>query len=278
MKTELTLLGTGGGPTPKRNRAAPAQAITVGDATYIIDCGNGVGRQLVKAGIDLGTLRGVFITHHHSDHNADTGTLLQLAWSSHLQSVVEVFGPPPMSAMMQHFFDYSRTDVSTRVLDEGRPNLSELVRTHDVIQPGLVYEDDRVRVTCAEVNHPPMTAYAYRIETDDRAIVISGDTAPSDELIRLAAGADVLVHEVMHSPSLGPLLSRTNGSRLREHLLSSHTDYSDVGAIATKAGVETLVLSHFVPGDAAITDEIWTDEAAKTFTGNIIAGRDLMTI
>src|SRR5690606_25789585 len=80
VTSRLILLGTAGGPTPRPNRAAPAQAIVVGDACYVIDCGNGVARQMVLAKLRLGSIRGVFLTHHHSDHNADYGTLLLLSW------------------------------------------------------------------------------------------------------------------------------------------------------------------------------------------------------
>ena len=81
-KSRLILLGTGGGPTPKPNRAQPAQVIIVKDAAYVIDCGNGVARQMVLAGVPLSSLRAVFITHQHSDHNADYGNLIWLAWAS----------------------------------------------------------------------------------------------------------------------------------------------------------------------------------------------------
>jgi ribonuclease BN (tRNA processing enzyme) len=67
MPTRLILLGTGGGPTPKRHRAATAQAVTVEGATYVIDCGNGVARQLAMAGVGFDSIRSVAITHHHSD-------------------------------------------------------------------------------------------------------------------------------------------------------------------------------------------------------------------
>ena len=81
-KSRLILLGTGGGATPKTNRSAPAQVIVVGGASYVIDCGNGVARQMVLAGLKLASPRGVFITHHHSDQNADYGNLLLLSWAA----------------------------------------------------------------------------------------------------------------------------------------------------------------------------------------------------
>src|SRR6185437_13623214 len=96
-RSKLILLGTAGGPTPKLDRAAPANAIVVGDDIYVIDCGNGVARQMVKAGLDLGRIRDVFITHQHSDHNADYGNLLLLAWATDLHTRVGTYGPPPLA-------------------------------------------------------------------------------------------------------------------------------------------------------------------------------------
>ena len=80
-KTRLVLLGTGGGPRPNKFSMSSAQVIIVNDVLYVVDCGNGVARQLVIAGASLQKLRHVFITHHHSDHNADYGNLLLLSWA-----------------------------------------------------------------------------------------------------------------------------------------------------------------------------------------------------
>ncbi|MER5390987.1 MBL fold metallo-hydrolase [Saccharopolyspora sp. NPDC002686] len=276
--TELVLLGTAGGPTPKRNRSAPAQAIVVGDRTYLIDAGNGVARQLVAADIPLRSLTAACVTHHHSDHNVDLGTVVHLAWCADLRQPVRLYGPPPLTEMMAAFARYADTDVTTRIADEGRPDFAELIVPEDVHGPGPVYEDDRVRISATRVHHPPMDALAYRIDTEDRSIVISGDTAPCQQLVDLATGADVLVHEVMHVPSIEPLLARTNGARLRRHLLDSHTSVSEVGAIAESAGVPTLVLSHFVPSDPEVPDDVWREEAQRDYTGKVIVGQDLMSL
>src|SRR5690606_8932338 len=139
--------GTAGGPTPKPNRAAPAQAIVVGDATYVIDCGNGVARQLVLAGLTLGSIRSVFITHHHSDHNADYGTLLLLAWGSDLATAVGTYGPPPLVDMTRHFLALNDYDIRTRAADEGRPPLAPLIRPHEIVDSGEVVQDANVRVS-----------------------------------------------------------------------------------------------------------------------------------
>jgi ribonuclease BN (tRNA processing enzyme) len=274
----LVLLGTAGGPRPKLTRSAPAQAVVVGGATYVIDAGNGVARQLRLAGIDPASLRAVAITHHHSDHVADLGTLVWLAWGTNLTSKVELIGPAPIAAMTKAFTEFARVDVETRVYDEGRPPLGELIGVTEFSGPGVVFEDDRVRITAAPVVHPPMEAYGYRIDTEHRNFVISGDTAPSDALVELAAGADVLVHEVIHLPSLGETLAHTNGSSLLRHLEQSHTSLDDVGGIAARAGVGTLVLSHLVPADAELTEDEWLAPARRTFGGKVVLGADLMVL
>src|SRR5689334_16757893 len=98
-RTRLILLGTGGGPTPKKSVSAPAQVIIVNNTAYVIDCGDGVARQLVSADVPLRNLRHVFITHHHSDHNADYGNLMLLSWASGLTTRVDTWGPPPLVKM-----------------------------------------------------------------------------------------------------------------------------------------------------------------------------------
>ena len=281
QKSRLILLGTGGGPTPKANRSAPAQVIVVGDAAYVIDCGNGVARQMVLAGVPLASIGDVFITHHHSDHNADYGNLILLAWETTLTRRVDAYGPPPLKEMTRLFLEMNAYDIQTRIADEGRPPLKDLIAAHEITAGGEVMSDTNVRVTAALVDHPPVTpAFAYRFDCPDRSIVISGDTRPSANLVRLAKGADVLVHEVMYLPALERLVASEPGARrLLEHLRASHTTTGEVGKVATEAGVKTLVLSHFVPGGApVIPDEVWFDAVRPTFAGELIVGRDLLEV
>jgi ribonuclease BN (tRNA processing enzyme) len=275
-RTRLILLGTAGGPTPKKTRAASSQVIVAGDRAYVVDCGNGVARQLVLAGIPLAAIRHVFITHHHSDHSADYGTLLLLAWGDALKTRVDTWGPPPLARMTSLFFEMSRPDLSVREKDEGRPPLQPLVHAHEITRGGRAFEDDRVTVRCCLVDHPPVpVALAYRFDAPDRSIVISGDTRRSANLIALASNADVLVHEALYV-SRAP---GTEGSALRRHVLASHTPVEDVGRIATEARVKMLVLSHFVPGETPpVSDDEWLAGARQHYAGPIVVGRDLLEL
>jgi ribonuclease BN (tRNA processing enzyme) len=280
-KTRLILLGTGGGPRPKKNASSSAQVIIVNGAAYVVDCGDGVARQLVLADVPPASLRHVFLTHQHSDHNADYGNLLLLSWAAGLKSRVDTWGPPPLAQMTKLFFEMSAFDIATRIADEGRVPLAPLVNAHELTAGGVVLQDDNVKVTAALVNHPPIQhAFAYRFDAPDRSIVISGDTAMSKNLITLAKGADVLVHEALWVPAVDGIVAKIpNATTLKQHIIDSHTAAEDCGRVAAAAGVKTLVLSHLVPpDDPAITDQMWIDAAKKHFGGRIVVGRDLMEI
>jgi ribonuclease BN (tRNA processing enzyme) len=279
-ESTLVLLGTAGGPTPKRDRSAPASAIVVGHDIYVIDCGDGVARQMVLAGLDLKRIRDVFITHQHSDHNADYGNLLLLAWETGLNTPVNTYGPPPLAQMTELFLEMQAYDIHVREQDEGRPPLGKLFAPHEVTRAGPVMHDANIKVTAALVHHPLVEpAFAYRFDCPDRSIVFSGDTSPSENLIELARGADVLVHEVMDLELIGRALEFDPHARtLRRHLLDSHTPMSEVGRIATEAGVKTLVLNHFVPGIVPIPDKVWIDAVKPHFKGRLVVGHDLMVL
>jgi ribonuclease BN (tRNA processing enzyme) len=282
--TKVTLLGTRGGPRVNKGRANPASLVTAAGRSYVVDCGYGASRQLVEAGVEAHEVRTILVTHNHSDHMLELGPLVYNAWAGGLREAIDVWGPPPVGRIVAGFLESLGYDIDIRVEDEGRPDLRKLVRVHEfeaADTPSAVFDHDGLIVSAVKVRHPPIThAYAYRFDTLDRSIVLSGDTTYSPELIALARHADVLVHEVMHLGGLDRLLARNpNAPTLRKHLMASHTTTEQLGHVAAEAGVRTLVLSHFVPGDdPSITDAMWTEDVRKTFAGEIVVGRDLMTV
>ena len=277
----LILLGTGGGPRPRKASSAPAQVLLVGGSAYVVDCGDGVARQLVLAGVPLPTVRHIFLTHHHSDHNADYGNLMLLAWTAGLRTRIDAWGPPPLQEMTEHFFAMNAYDIRTRTDDEGRVPLQPLVHAHELREGGRVMEDENVKVTAALVRHPPVVpAFGYRFDGRDRSVVISGDTAPCESVIELARGADVLVHDALYAPAIDRLVAGVpNASTLKQSIMSHHTSAEDAGRVAQAAGVETLVLSHLVPADdPEVTDAMWVDAARVHFRGRVIVGKDLLEV
>jgi ribonuclease BN (tRNA processing enzyme) len=276
-KTRLILLGTKGGPTPSRFRAPAAAALIVDGKPYLIDCPDGASRQLALAGIDVTALQAVFLTHLHSDHMAGLGALFLLSWGAGLKSPVAAYGPPPLRQVVAAELVAGAPDIKYRMREEGRPDLRRLVRAKEIVQPGLVLPGPPVRVTCAQVSHYTVPALAYRFDTPDRSIVYSGDTVPSEALIKLARGADVLVHEAMLARAIDRLAD-ANATTLREHLLKSHTTTEQLGRVAAAAGVGTVVLTHLVPAFPDISDAEWEAGVRRYFNGRVIVGRDLMEI
>lgn len=297
--TRLVLLGTTGGPPPKGQRSYAANALIVKGEPYVIDCGNGIVRQLVLANINLLKVNRIFITHHHDDHNADLGTLMGLAWTNGRNDPIDAYGPPGTEAMMRAFLDYFRPNAEIRMLDERRLVPPEKVfRSHDVTTPGVVFQDENVKVTAAENTHFPKSntelsahhrSWAYRFDAADRSIVFSGDTAYSDNVIALAKGADVLVHEAMHleiTRDLTRKLFIAQGRPPQEvesalkHVLETHASTEMVGQVAAAAGVKTVVLTHLIPyrEPEVVSDDMFKEGVRKYFSGEIVVGKDLMSI
>jgi ribonuclease BN (tRNA processing enzyme) len=279
--TRLILLGTGGGPRPRKASSASAQAIIVNNAAYVIDCGNGVARQLAFANVPLRTVRHILVTHQHSDHNADYGNLIWLAWAAGLNTRVDTWGPPPLAKMTSLFFEMNAYDIKTRIANEGRVPLVPLVHVHELKAGGLVLRDDAVTIKSTLVDHPPVVpAFAYRVDAPDRSIVISGDTRPSSNLVTLAHGADILVHSAFYPPAIDRLVAGVpNATALKASIVAHQTSVEDAGRVAQAAGVKTLVLSHLVPpDDSDVTDQTWIDAARAHFGGTVIVGKDLLEI
>lgn len=276
--TRVVLLGTKGGPTPSPLRAAPATLIEIAGRAFVVDCGNGVANQLAKARMPLSRLAHIFVTHNHSDHMADVGTLIELAWSSGLITPVTVHGPPPIRQIVHDQLAAFAYDIAGRIREEGRMPLAPLVHVDERAAPGVVLREADVTVTSALVDHETIRpAFAYRFDTPGRSIVISGDTRYSDNLVRLAKGADLLIHEAIYAPAIDHMGGEA-APTLGDHLRRSHTVTEDVGLVAGRAGVKKLVLSHLVPADPAITDEMWLAGVRKNFAGEVVVGRDLMEV
>lgn len=219
----------------------------------------------------------------------------------------DIYGPgsagaPPQSpgepiqnpdAPTPGLFDYFESlvagtayDLNTRMAESRKPNIWDVVAPHDMplpevgadannrcpdMEPFQVADDGYVRVSATLVDHPPVfPSFAFRFDTADGSVVVSGDTAPNDNLIRLAQGADVLVHEAYDHAYFAAI-----NPRLAETFARTHTASDSVGRIAAAAGVKTLALSHLVPaGTHDVADHVWRKHARKGFRGEVVIGRD----
>ena len=152
----IILLGSKGGPAIRTGGPSPTSyLLVIRDKLYVIDCGLGVTRGFVEAGFNLNQLSTILITHHHSDHNLEFGNLLHTAWTAGLAAPVQAYGPTGLKHMRAAFLALNCFDIVTRIADEGRPDLAELIVAHEYVE-GSVFDDGTVRVSALRNNHPPI--------------------------------------------------------------------------------------------------------------------------
>jgi ribonuclease Z len=264
----VVLLGTGF-PRPSADRAGPADAIVVGKKTFIVDAGRGVVMRLVAASLPLDSIQCVFLTHLHSDHIDGLPDLYNTPWVLGRAKPFELYGPTGTQEMADGLLKFFAADIHIRgELTEMHPLEGAKINVH-IVNEGVVYQDGDVKVTAFAVDHRPVVpAYGYRFESSGKVIVISGDTRPSDNLIRYAKGADVLVHEAY----LSEYFAKTGNPEIAARLRAYHTTAEQAGQVAATADVKMLVLTHLIPGDK---DAEFERRAAEYFKGKIVVGRDL---
>lgn len=280
-RDRLVLLGTKGGPAIRPGGVAmpTASLLEIGGRRVVVDCGLGVTRGLVEAGMDLRRLDLIVVTHLHSDHVLELGPLLHTAWTAGLSRPVEVVGPPGTRALWEGFLASMSFDVALRIEDEGRPDLRALVSVREHGEGPLDLAG--LEAEALRVDHPPVTdCFAWAFEARGWRVVLSSDTAPWPPLVEFARGADVLVHEAMLASGVERLVARTNGgARLREHIRRSHTEAADAARIAAEARVGQLVLHHLIPADdPGIGEADWLAAVRPHFDGPVTVGRDGLVV
>ena len=265
----VILLGTGF-PRPDPERAGPATAIVVNGKVFIVDAGRGVVMRLAATGFPLKAVRAVFLTHLHSDHISGLPDLFTSTWIFGRATPLDLYGPKGTAKAARGLEQFFAEDIRIRRdLTEMQPAAGAKITAHTV-KEGVVYQDTDVRVTAFAVDHRPVApAFGYKFEAGGKTVVISGDTRPSDNLVRFARGADVLVLEAY----LPEHFDRVDTPEVAARLKRYHTSAEEAGQMAQQAGVKLLVLTHLIPGDA---DQTFLDRAGKRFHGKIVVGRDLM--
>lgn len=273
QNTQVILLGTGT-PYPDPRAAGPATAVTVGNRVFLFDAGVGVMRQLNAARLPISGPEAVFITHLHSDHTLGYVDLVLTSWIMRRRFVMPVYGPHGLQRMTNHLLAAFSEDIEirTRGLEREIPG-GYRVKVHE-IGPGVVYDRDGVRVTAFRVSHGSWReAYAYRFDTADRSIVISGDTKPSDALVKTAKNVDTLVHEVYLSTRLAPE-DRPGGQFWPQYMREFHTSEVELGRIAARANPKLLILTHTIRFGG--TDEELIEGIRRGgYTGRVVVGKDL---
>ncbi|MDQ3170507.1 MAG: MBL fold metallo-hydrolase [Acidobacteriota bacterium] len=274
--TRVVLLGTGT-PNADPDRWGPAVAIVAGGQSYLVDAGVGIVRRAAAAAerhalpaLRPEALERVFITHLHSDHTLGLADLMLSPWVLERRTPLSVTGPVGLAAMASHIEEAWREDIAMRLYGlEPQSSRNYRAVTHEIAS-GPVYEDAHVRVEAVPVPHGTWPeAFAYRFQTADRVIVISGDTQPSDAVAQACRGCDVLMHEVYSAERL-----TARPPEWQRYHRAVHTSTVELAALATRAKPKLLVLYHQLYWGASDEDLVREIRAAG-YTGAVVSGRDL---
>jgi ribonuclease BN (tRNA processing enzyme) len=289
----IIFLGTGGGPVITQRGGQPATAVRVNGIYYLVDAGADIIRQLQRAGIPLAAVRHLFITHNHSDHMAGYPALATVGWTQPAGALqrLDIWGPQQRQ-MHTGLLELFGPDIASREFLTGIPPFKKVVHAHEVNLPfgdrtiHPVFEDNNVRISAIRVLHGTRRempfAYGYRfdVKATGKSVVFSGDTAPTDNTVKLAADCDVLVHEAMSLPGIEQLLAATDPAvrdGLRQHLVTTHTDVTVIPRIAQRAGAKRMVLTHYVPGFLPAASYLSVAQQAAAvvgYGGEVLAASD----
>lgn len=278
MTTEVVLTGTGT-PNPDPRRAGPGTLIRVGARAFQVDAGRATVLRLAAVVSELTSIERVLLTHHHSDHLTGLADLVLTRWTMEFpEAPLPILAPEGATAdFARRLLDVWAPDIATRAgyEVEAPPPRVQVEAFSASSEPAVVWRDDTVTISAVAVHHEPVDpAVAYRIDGPDGAVVVSGDTRACDEVARLAAGADVLVHEVFRTRMLERVLEQS--ARIRK-VAAYHADSVEVGRVAARAGVKVLVLTHLIPGPTTSKLEASFAKDARDggFGGEVLVGRDL---
>jgi ribonuclease BN (tRNA processing enzyme) len=294
--TRVITLGTRSGPTPDLHRAQSSNVLITNGAAYVIDAGDGVSRRLIRLGVNFRDIGSIFITHPHSDHTGGLGALMMWLYDrGDPTKVVGIYGPPGTVPSVRGLLQFLTVNAEVRISDgtKGIP-ATKLFNSKDVDE-GLVFQDANVKVTAVDNTHfhfPPGSpgygkyrSYAYRFDAADRSVVFAGDTGPSNAIADLAKGADLLISEATNPVDeykeeeikAGRWQQRTTEEQknLLRHHVEEHLLPDDLGKMAARANVNTVVMTHLQPSP---NDDYsrYIDEVKKHYSGQVFVAKDLM--
>ncbi|WP_156761331.1 MBL fold metallo-hydrolase [Microbacterium karelineae] len=269
-KLKVTITGTGI-PHVAPGRAGAGVLVQSGTTQLQFDAGRATTLRLAEVGVATSDLTAMFLTHHHSDHCVDIDDILFNRWILRAGSLPVIVPDGPLSDFGERLLSAWRADLEIREHVTGRDPLSLDWRPFAArAESDVVFEHGGVTVRSVLVEHPPVEpAVAYRVDAGGHAVVVSGDTRTCDAVEKLSFGADVLVHEV----ALRELMPSGGDASV----YSYHADAVDLGAMAERSGVETLVLTHLLPPPRSPDEEELFARRVRDggFTGELIVGRDL---
>ena len=277
----VTLLGTGD-PIPRTDRFGPSTLVQVGGQTLLFDVGRGAATRLVQMNVPLRSLDATFLTHFHHDHLIGLDDVWMTGWLpppfGRRSEPMEIWGPTGTANLLSSLEKAFELNTSIRIPDELLPPDGIKLVANEFSEDGIVYEKDGVVVRAFTVNHGELIkpAYGYRVDYDGRSVVISGDTRFDRNLIAVAKGVDLLVHEVALASD--ELLASSEQFR---RIVAHHTTPEEAGIVFAEVNPKLAVYTHFVIlrgptiPEAPLSSLI--PRTRTNYDGPLVLGEDLMS-
>jgi len=272
VSIDITLLGTGG-PRPDPDRAGPSTLISAGGEHLLVDAGRAVLMRLAAVGIGPGQLSAVLLTHLHSDHITDLNDVITTRWIMNFDpdpAPMRIVGPVGTRDVVGHLLASLEPDITYRLAHHDDLTTPPTVEVIEVTS-GPVELGTATTVTAGPTDHKPVEpSVGYRFDLGGVGVVVAGDTVPCAGLDDLCAGANALVHTVLRKD----IIATVPIPRMQD-TLGYHSSLEEAAATATRAGLDTLVLTHYIPAFPPGGGDDWRELAARHFTGRVELGDDL---
>jgi len=269
---DITLLGTGG-PRPDPHRAGPSTLISANGEYLLVDAGRAVLMRLAAVGIGPGQLSAVLLTHLHSDHITDLNDVITTRWIMNFDpdpAPLRIVGPVGTRDVVGHLLASLEPDITYRLAHHDDLTTPPTVEVIEVTS-GPVELGTATTVTAGPTDHKPVEpSVGYRFDLGGVGVVVAGDTVPCAGLDDLCAGANALVHTVLRKD----IIATVPIPRMQD-TLGYHSSLEEAAATATRAGLDTLVLTHYIPAFPPGGGDDWRELAARHFTGRVELGDDL---
>ena len=280
-ETKLIILGSGT-PNPDPERYGSGYAIIVNESAYIVDFGPGIVRRISAMSpswggkfpsMELENINIAFLTHIHSDHSGALADLILTPWIMGRSEPLNLYGPKGLQSMSENIIEAYIDDINYRLYGSQPANkLGYTTNVNEITEDGIIYKDNNVEVIAFKNNHGDFkNSFGFLFITEDKRILLSGDTAVSNNLIKYGENLDILVHEVFSSETF---VNKTKD--WQTYHKAHHTSSIDVGKIAKKLKPKKLVLSHILFWGAS--DESLINDVRENFNGETIIAQDLMII
>lgn len=289
----VLLCGTGS-PEVSAAKAQACTLVSAGGRMFLFDVGDGAVRSLEQSHVPLNKLERVFITHFHSDHFNDLGTLINAGWIWGRKTPLEIEGPVGMRAVVAGFAQSYAFDESYR--SANMPHLAERravafgkpleVAFAEGKRMARVYDKDGVTIDAALVVHDPVKpALGYILRYRGKKIFVSGDTEVSPLNMVAMRGADLAVHEsyaahmVRRAIPQMKKLGMDFEAEVATRTIPYHADNIALAKQAQQAGVKHLLLTHLIPyPDSFVVRRMYTEGMADHFKGTLTVGQDGMLV